>query len=65
MNQFSLLITYEFLVVWISETKLDWTSNLQMFTSLESWLQASNNTGTLSSYTRLWLTESEQVTPVD
>ena len=28
-----------------------------------SWLQASNNTGILSTYTRLWLAESEQSTP--
>ena len=44
---------------------------LQMIVSLEAWrlqvqssLQVSNNTGILSTCTRLWLTESEQATPV-
>ena len=32
---------------------------------VHSWLQASNNTGILSTYIRLWLTESEQATPMD
>ena len=32
---------------------------------VQSWQQASNNTGILNTYTRLWLTESEQATPVD
>ena len=32
---------------------------------VQSWLQASNNTGILKTYARLWSTESEQVTPVD
>ena len=32
---------------------------------IQSWLQASNNTGILNTCTRLWLTESEQATPVD
>ena len=32
---------------------------------VQSWLQASNNTGIFSTYTRLLLTESEQETPVD
>ena len=50
----------------------DWTCNLQMIVSLEasgtnvsiqSWLQASNNTGILDTCTLLWLTESEQATP--
>ena len=31
----------------------------------QSWLQASNNTGILNTFTRLWLMESEQATPVD
>ena len=35
----------------------DWTYNLQM---IQSWLQASSNTGILNTCTRLWLTESEQ-----
>ena len=32
---------------------------------VQSWLQASYNTGILNTCTRLWLTESEQTTPVD
>ena len=32
---------------------------------VQSWLQVSNNTGILNTCTRLWLTESEQATPVD
>ena len=32
---------------------------------VQSWLQASNNTGILNTCTQLWLTESEQATPVD
>ena len=32
---------------------------------VQSGLQASNNTGILNTCTRLWLTESEQATPVD
>ena len=32
---------------------------------VQSWLQASNNTGILNTCTRLWPTESEQATPVD
>ena len=32
---------------------------------IQTWLQASNNTGMRSAYTRLWLKESEQATPVD
>ena len=32
---------------------------------VQSWLQASNNTGILNTCTRLWLTVSEQATPVD
>ena len=32
---------------------------------VSSWLQASNNTGILNTCTWLWLTESEQATPVD
>ena len=32
---------------------------------VQSWLQASNNTGILNICTPLWLTESEQATPVD
>ena len=32
---------------------------------VQSWLQASNNTGIFNTCTRLWLTESEQATPVD
>ena len=32
---------------------------------VQSWLQASNNTGILNTFTRLWLTESEQATLVD
>ena len=32
---------------------------------VQSWLQANNNTGILNTCTRLWLTESEQATPVD
>ena len=31
----------------------------------KSWLQASNNTGIINTYIRLWLSESEQVTPAD
>ena len=31
---------------------------------VQSWLQVSNNTGILNTCTRLWLTESEQSTPV-
>ena len=31
---------------------------------VQSWLQASNNTGILNICARLWLTESEQATPV-
>ena len=31
---------------------------------VQSWLQASNNTGILNTCTRLWLLESEQATPV-
>ena len=63
----------------ISETKLDdtwrngyrcWFPKLLKQTiiwrlQVQSWLQASNNTGILNTCTRLWLTESEQVTPVD
>ena len=50
------------------------TCNLQMIVSLEtiiwrlqvqSWLQASNNSGKLNTCTRLWLKESEQATPAD
>ena len=33
-------------------------------TQVQSSLQASNNTGILNACTRLWLTESEQATPV-
>ena len=32
---------------------------------VQSWLQVSNNTRILNTCTRLWLTESEQATPVD
>ena len=32
---------------------------------VQSWLQASKNTGRLNTCIRLWLTESERVTPVD
>ena len=32
---------------------------------VQSSLQASNNTGILNTCTQLWLTESEQATPVD
>ncbi len=32
---------------------------------VQSLQQASNNIGVLNTCTRLWLTESEQVTPVD
>ena len=32
---------------------------------VQSWLQASNNTGILNTCTRLWLTESEQAIAVD
>ena len=32
---------------------------------VQSWLQASNNTGILNTCTQLWLTESEQANPVD
>ena len=32
---------------------------------VQSWLQVSNNTGILNTCTRLWLTESEQSTPMD
>ena len=32
---------------------------------MSCWTQASNNTGILNTCTRLWLTESEQATPVD
>ena len=43
---------------------------LQVFVELwrfqvQSSLQVSNNTGILNTCTRLWLTESEQATPVD
>ena len=32
---------------------------------VQSWLLVSNNTGILNTCTRLWLTESEQATPMD
>ena len=32
---------------------------------VQSWLQESNNTGILSTYTWLWLMESEQAFPMD
>ena len=32
---------------------------------VQSWLQASNNTGILNTCTQLWLTESEQTNPMD
>ena len=32
---------------------------------VQCWLQASNNTGILNTCTQLWLTESEQATPMD
>ena len=32
---------------------------------VQSWLQANNNNGILNTCTRLWLTESEQATPMD
>ena len=32
---------------------------------VQSWLQASNNTGILNTCTQLWLMKSEQATPVD
>ena len=38
-----------------------WTRRLLV----QSWLQASNNTGILNTCTWSWLTDSEQVTPVD
>ena len=53
----------------------DWTCNLQMIVSLESWgtnaynryamRPAGNNAGILNTCTRLGLTESEQANPVD
>ena len=42
-----------------SEETVKWRLQIQF------WLQASNNTGILNTCIRLWLTESEQATPVD
>ena len=47
--------------LWLLLLCMIFTRRLQV----QSWLLASNNTGILSTYTRLWLTESEQATSVD
>ena len=45
---------------WFPKETIIWRLQVQ-----SSVLQASNNTGILNTSTRLWLTESEQATPVD
>ena len=40
-------------------------AHIQIFFQVQSWLQASDNTGIPNTCTQLWLTESEQVPPVD
>ena len=44
---------------------ISWLRGKRLKLQVQSSLQASNNTGILNTCTRLWLTESEQVTPVD
>ena len=57
------------LQVFVELENLHRTSNYVFYCNwrlqVQSWLQASNNAGILNTCTRLWLTESEQVTLVD
>ena len=49
----------------IKPAETNWKKNSNCKQQVQSWLQASNNTGILNTCTRLWLTELEQVTSVD
>ena len=51
--------TSNYVLYWTNACSQDWTWRLQV----QSWPQASNNTGILNTCIRLWLTESEQVNP--